>query len=292
MISSPNQRLHLFVREARFLKKVPSISLELRPGVHAIVARSEAQGDSFVRGVSGMLKPLRGRVLLGSEEPGNTPELRARIGSLLQSEPEFRDAAPVRAYLTRILALRIRVDGSEGPAPDPENMPYVTELLDRPLLSLTGRERRQVALSLALSVPRPLLLVLNDPLRDLDTDLGANLLGALGTFAEEGAIVACVVPTERAARQLSERVHHLEPFLDEEREALFLIRSERPRDVASSLAKSRNITATRIRPSGDLIVSAATEEAAAGDITQALASTQVEVFEVRRVSSVELSRGA
>lgn len=292
MIEDLGKRPHLFVREARFQKKSPNISLELRPGMHAVVARSEAQGDHFVRGASGILKPLRGRVFLGSEEPAKTPELRARIGSLLRREPELRDATSVRDYLARILALRLRACGNEGPAPDPATLPHVAELLDRPSLTLSNRERRQVALDLALSIPRPLLLVLNDPLRDLDTDLGATLLEALGTFAEEGTIVACVLPTERAAQQLSERVHRLEPFLDEERETLFLIRSERPRDVASSLAKSRNIMSTKIRTSGDLIVSAASEEKAAGDITQALATTQVEVFEVRRISSAELSRGA
>lgn len=292
MTDNLKSRLHLFVKEARFQKKSSNISLELRPGVHAIVVRSEAQGDAFVRGVSGMQAPLRGRVILGSEEPGKTPELRRRIGSLLRSEPELPEALSVRHYLARIFALRLPVGGGEEPAPDPSTLPYVRELLDRPSLSLNNRERRQIALSLALSTARPLLLVLNDPLRDLDTDISSTLLEALSTFADKGTIVACVVPTERAARQLSERIHHLEPLHAQDREALFLIRSERPRDVASSLAKSRSIATTRIGPNGDLIVGALEEEAAAVDITHALATTQVEVFEVRRISSAEALRGA
>lgn len=289
---TPEKRPHLFVKEARFQKKSPRISLELRPQVHAIVARSEEQGDGFVRGASGMIQPVRGIVLLGDAEPCKTPALRARIGSLLRTEPELRDAGTVGQYLGRILALRKKVTGLAEAPTDLKSVPYVQELLERPLVSLNNRERRQVALGLSLSVPKPLLLVLSDPLFELDTDAGSTLLQQLSTFAEEGTIVACVVPTERAARLLTERIHRLEPSSDPDREVLFLIRSERPRDVASSLARSRNITATKIRPSGDLIVSALSEESAASDITQALATTQVEVFEVRRVSVVEISHGA
>lgn len=291
MTRANQRRLHLFVRQARFGEKAPALSFELRPQVHAIVARTEEQGEDFVRSAAGMTQPKRGRILLGESEPYRAPELRARIGSLLRREPPLTHPGTVREYLADILALRHKAAGSSGAPPELQTVPYVAELLDRRCDTLDSRERRHVALGLALTVFEPLLLVLSDPLFDLDAAVTASLLERLGTYAENGAIVACVVPTERAARQLSERIHHLEPSLSRDPEIQFLIRSQRPRDVASSLSRSQNILSTQIRPSGDLIVSATSEESAAADITGALASAQVEVFEVRRVASPEVQNG-
>lgn len=291
MTVTNQRRLHLFVKQARFGKKVPALSFELRPEVHAIVARTEEQGEDFVRSAAGLTQPKRGKILLGEEEPYRAPELRARIGSLLRREPPLAHPGTVREYLAYILALRHRSAGTSDAPPEPQTVPYVAELLDRRCETLDSRERRHMALGLALTVVEPLLLVLSDPLFDLDAAITASLLEQLGTYAENGAIVACVVPTERAARQLSERVHHLEPSMSRDPEIQFLIRSQRPRDVASSLARSQNILSTQIGPSGDLIVSASSEEAAAADITGALAATQVEVFEVRRVASPQVQHG-
>jgi ABC-type cobalamin/Fe3+-siderophores transport system ATPase subunit len=307
MESVNERRSHLFVKQARFAKKAPALSFELRPQVHAVLARSEEQGENFVRYAAGMAQPKRGKLLLGSVEPCKTPELRARIGSLLRHEPPLTlgmgsDPFTVRDYLAYVLTLRRHATtqtGSATPeqripepqrAPELQDVPYVSALLDRPASSLDNQERRHVALGLALSIAEPLLLVLHDPLSDLQSEVTSSLLEKLGKYAEEGTIVACVVPTERSARQLSERIHRLEPTLNGEGEILFLIRSERPRDVASTLSRSRNILSTQIRPSGDLIVSATSEESAAADITEALALTQVEVFEVRRVAAPEMRK--
>lgn len=299
MTGEHEQRMHLFVKQARFAKKAPALSFELRPEMHAIVAREVAQAEEFVRVAAGMAEPMRGKILLGSAEPCRSPELRVRIGSLLRNEPPLASGNAgrvdtVRDYLAYILRLRhgaSGASGASGPPPNPQTVPYADELLDRPSHSLNNQERRQLALGLALSITQPSLLVLSDPLFDLKREFASSLLERLGQCAKDGAIVACVVPTERAARQLSHRIHHLEPSMSGDTQIQFLIRSERPRDVASSLARSRNIISTKIRESGDLIVCVDSEEAAAADITGALAITQVEVFEVRRVSSPEVRSG-
>lgn len=301
MTGETERHLHLFVKQVRFGTKSPALSFELRPDVHAVFARSDEQGENFVRYASGMAQPTRGKILLGRTEPGRSPELRARIGSLLRNEPPLFSikraghAGTVREYLAHVLKLRHDASGTAsaaGPPPEPQTLPYVAELLDRPVGTLNNQERRHVALGLALSIAQPLLLVLHDPLFDLTSGLAPSLLEKLAQYAKAGAIVACVVPTERAARQLSERIHPLEPSMHRDMGIRFLIRSERPRDVAGSLARSRSIISTQIHPNGDLIVSAASEETAAADITQALSQTQVEVFEVRRVSSPEAKSGA
>lgn len=288
MTNDSARRMHLFVKHVCLARKSSALSFELRPELHAIVARSEEQGEEFVRCASGMTEPRRGKILLGEAEPCRAPALRARIGSLLRCEPPLPHAGTAREYLAHILALRHKSAGNSGPVPEPQALPYVAELLDRRADTLNNQERRAVALGLALSIAEPLLLVLHDPLSDLEGEMTSSLLERLGAYARDGVIVACVVPTERAARHLSERIHRLLPSMNADTEIQFLIRSERPRDVASSLARSPNVLATNIRPSGDLIVSAVSEDSVAADITRALSRAQVEVFEVRRISPPEV----
>ncbi len=274
---------HLFFKAVRLEKKTPPISLELRPRVHAILAPSTEVGDELVRCGAGMTLPHRGRVLLGSEEPARTPRLRARIGTLLRDEPPLDHEGSVRSYLERVLGLRHRSMGREGNAPAPEEVPHVAELLGRPAAGLSATERRLVALGLALHLESPAMILLHDPLTDVGADLAHALIGEMSKKADDGAIVACIVPTERAARQLSDRVHDLQGRPVTSPPAHFLIRSERVRDVASLLSKSQHIISTELKPSGDLLLGARSESAAADEITQALCAAQVDVFEVRRV---------
>lgn len=274
---------HLFFKDVRLKKKSPPISFELRPQVHAILAPSMEIGDDVVRCGSGMVLPYRGKVSYGSVEPGRTPKLRGRIGTLLRREPPLGGEGRVREYLEHILFLQNQSGQRGGKPSSPDEVPYVGSLLDRPARDLNPKERRLLALGLALNLEDPALLLLHDPLTDLEADLAHALISEMSKRANEGAIVACIVPTERAAKQLSDRVHDLQGRRVVPPEVHFLVRSERVREVASLLSKSHEILSTEIRSSGDLIIGARSEEEAAREITQAICAVQVNVFEVRRV---------
>lgn len=283
------ERAHLTFKAVRLNKRCPQFSIEFRPRVHGLVCESETEGDTFIQLASGMALPPRGEVKWGDLIPAKNPALRAKIGSLFSEEPHITSAKTVRSYLTHVLNIRHKTSADSPPSP--EHVPLVSSLLELPASHLDNRKRRLLALGLSLALTDPSLLILYDPLRGLDGPATDFTLKTLQERAAAGAIVVCVTPTFRAASLLSDKVHTLYRTAPVQTASYFVVRCERPREVASLLAQQDSIFFTKILPSKDLIVGSASGELAAGALTAALAVSQVEVYEVRHThDAAELLR--
>jgi molybdate transport system ATP-binding protein len=157
----------------------------------ALFGRSGAGKSTLADVIAGLLRPQRGRVILGGEPlfdaqaRVNLPAWRRRIGYVFQ-EPRLFPHLNVRRNL---------LYGREG---GPANVGEPTlravsdllgldALLDRRPRMLSGGEARRVAIGRAL-LSGPRLLILDEPLAGLDGALRAELLPYLEGLKRRGGV--------------------------------------------------------------------------------------------------------
>jgi energy-coupling factor transporter ATP-binding protein EcfA2 len=282
-MSAPTE--HMFFRRVRLVSHGPHFSLELRPGIHSVVVESDEAAQAFVSSAAGISLPSRGTIRIGRRSPGDAPDLRGRIGSLLPNEPPLLRKKSVRDHVEYVLAIRREL--SIASAQGVEGVPLIEGLLNRPPESLSATERRKIALGLALALEKPVALILFDPLSGLDDDESTEVLDLTRDEERASTITLFVTPSERLGARLSDRVHHLfprrAPGVDT---TYFLVRSERPRELAGYLAAIPEILGTRLQPhiEGQLVVEAADEASGALAITDVVCRSGVDVFEMRKIA--------
>ncbi|MET8645831.1 ABC transporter ATP-binding protein [Streptomyces sp. NPDC004675] len=162
--------------------------------------------STLLRTVAG-LQPLdTGRVFLEGRDLDGTPVHRRGVGLMFQDHQLF----PQRDVGGNV-AFGLRMHG----APRGEQEARVAELLDlvglpgaarRAVASLSGGEQQRVALARALA-PRPRLLMLDEPLGQLDRSLRERLVVELRElFGRLGTTVLAVTHDQGEAFALADRV--------------------------------------------------------------------------------------
>ncbi|NEA49227.1 ABC transporter ATP-binding protein, partial [Streptomyces sp. SID10815] len=171
-----------------------------------VLGPSGSGKSTLLRAVAG-LQPLdAGRVLLDGRDQAAVPVHRREIGLMFQDHQLFpqRDVAGNVGFGLRM----------HGTAKD-ERVARVAELLDlvglpgaggRSVAALSGGEQQRVALARALA-PRPRLLMLDEPLGQLDRTLRERLVVELRElFGRLGTTVLAVTHDQGEAFALADRV--------------------------------------------------------------------------------------
>lgn len=182
------------------------LSLALGPGVHAVLGAPEDGTLALVEVLAGRAAPLAGRVLVAGRDPCRSAATRAQIG-VLAASPELPDGASVASCMS--VALRARGAPASGAAALLEPL-GVAPLLARRTASLSFSESRAVELSLALGVPRPLLLCLVEPFADVAVPSPEPVRERLRSLAAAGACVVLVTSSTVDASALADRIHVLD----------------------------------------------------------------------------------
>ena len=176
----------LAIRDARVSfgghRALDGVDLEVRRAtVVAVLGPSGSGKSTLLRAIAG-LQPLdQGSISLDGRPLDGVPPHRRGIGLVFQDDALFphRDVAANIAFGLRMQG-RSRTD----------SVSRVTELLDlvglqgreqRTVRSLSGGERKRVALARALA-PAPSVLLLDEPLGALDRQLHDRLVGELGAL--------------------------------------------------------------------------------------------------------------
>ncbi|MEV7416730.1 ABC transporter ATP-binding protein [Streptomyces sp. NPDC089919] len=183
-------------------------SVGLTVAEHEIVCVLGPSGSgksTLLRAIAG-LQPAAGRVLLGGADQAPVPVHRRGVGLMFQDHQLF----PQRDVGGNV-AFGLRMHGA-GKA---EQRERVAELLDlvglpgserRAVASLSGGEQQRVALARALA-PRPRLLMLDEPLGQLDRGLRERLVVELrALFTRLGTTVLAVTHDQGEAFALADRV--------------------------------------------------------------------------------------
>ncbi|WP_415951454.1 ABC transporter ATP-binding protein [Streptomyces sp. KLOTTS4A1] len=184
-------------------------AVDLEVAEHEIVCVLGPSGSgksTLLRVVAGLQGIDSGRVLLGGRDQRGTPAHRRGVGLMFQDHQLF----PQRDVGGNV-AFGLRMHG----ASKAEQAKRVAELLDlvglpgagrRAIGSLSGGEQQRVALARALA-PRPRLLMLDEPLGQLDRSLRERLVVELRElFGELGTTVLAVTHDQGEAFALADRV--------------------------------------------------------------------------------------
>ncbi len=152
--------------------------------VVALAGPNGAGKTTLLNLAAGLLRPTGGQVLvLGGAAPGSATA-RAGIGFVAQDAPLYGHL-PAGAMLELAANLNLTWDGDRAR----RRLADLGIPLDRKVRSLSGGQRAQLALTIALA-RRPQALILDEPLASLDPVARHDLMGALMTaVAQDGLSV-------------------------------------------------------------------------------------------------------
>ena len=207
--TAPRPMLELDGATVRFGGRDALDGVGLDVAEHEIVCVLGPSGSgksTLLRAVAG-LQPLdTGRVLLDGRDLGGVPAHKRGVGLMFQDHQLF----PQRNAGGNV-GFGLRMHG----APKAEQQLRVRELLElvglpgaagRAVASLSGGEQQRVALARALA-PRPRLLMLDEPLGQLDRSLRERLVVELRElFGRLGTTVLAVTHDQGEAFALADRV--------------------------------------------------------------------------------------
>jgi energy-coupling factor transport system ATP-binding protein len=180
------------------------IDLRVEPATLTLISGPTGSGKStLLHAISGLFQhqfggEQAGRITVGGSDRMSTPprETAGFVGVVSQSVRLSFVAATVREEVGFALAVR-GVDPTIVAARVTETAAHlgIERLLHRDLVTLSAGEACLVAIAAAL-VERPLVLLVDEPLAELDTSARQRVVGLLGRLAHEAGV--CVIVAEHA----------------------------------------------------------------------------------------------
>jgi ABC-2 type transport system ATP-binding protein len=160
-------------------------SLRLPAGrVAALVGPNGAGKTTLLHLAVGLLRPDGGTVRVLGRAPGGDPALLSEVGFVAQDTPLYADFTAAE-----LITMGGRLNRRWDAALARTRLGELAIPLDRPVGRLSGGQRAQVALALALA-KQPRLLLLDEPVASLDPLARREFLQVLmGVVADEGTTV-------------------------------------------------------------------------------------------------------
>jgi ABC-2 type transport system ATP-binding protein len=152
--------------------------------VSALVGPNGAGKTTLLHLATGLLEPSSGSISVLGDAPANNPDLLARVGFLAQDAPLYPSFR-----VEEILALGAHLNRRWDDAFVRTRLDRLAIPIDRRVGALSGGQRSQVALALAIG-KRPELLLLDEPLASLDPLARREFMqGLMEAVAEEGMTI-------------------------------------------------------------------------------------------------------
>jgi molybdate/tungstate transport system ATP-binding protein len=173
---------------------VSSINLEVdRGGFFALIGPTGAGKTLILECIAGLIKPSRGRIMIGGREVTGLPPEKRRVGIVYQDHALF-------PHLTVEQNIRYGLRYIGGRNPDRIN-PQLMGLIERLGIShlkgrrvnnLSGGEKQRTALARALAV-NPEVLLLDEPLSALDPNFRNDIRAMLADLHHETGLTCLMV---------------------------------------------------------------------------------------------------
>ncbi len=197
--------VHAYYGEAHILQ---GVSLAVREGeVVTLIGRNGAGKTTTLRAIMGIVRPRRGRVLLGGQDVSGLPTHEiARRG--IAWVPEERRVLPnltVQENL-RLGWLGAGADGARRVAEVFEYFPRLRERLTHRGRHLSGGEQQMLAIARAL-VARPSVMLVDEPTEGLAPLLVESLTRILAEINRRGTTILLVEQALEVALALAHRVY-------------------------------------------------------------------------------------
>ncbi|MEC8494968.1 MAG: ABC transporter ATP-binding protein [Planctomycetota bacterium] len=186
----PSARLEAVTQRFGGVLAVDDLSLEVRSGeVLGLVGPNGAGKTTTVRILTGLLEPTAGRVEIAGKDVSADPlAARRHLGYVPDGAPLYPNLSP-----RQHLMLVGRLHGDDDAKTEAEAVRLLEHLdlagrIDDPVGTFSRGMRQKTALACAL-LPRPELLVLDEPLGGLDAPSAATLKAVLRGWADRGGAV-------------------------------------------------------------------------------------------------------
>lgn len=177
---------------------VVDLRLSRGPGVVAVVGAPEDGTLALVDVLSGQRRPERGKVLVEGRRPHEDAALRSRIG-VLGHTPDLAPGRSVLASVERALGAR---GEAVKTARDVLGEAGLSALGARDPRSLSFAEARAVEAALSLSLARPALVVLSEPLAEV-ASIPSSFVLERARAASERCTVVVITSSPADARRLT-----------------------------------------------------------------------------------------
>jgi len=148
--------------------------------VSALVGPNGAGKTTLLRLLVGLSRPTSGQAEILGLAPGPSEEFLSRIGYLAQEVPLYR-----RLSADDHLAIGAHLNANWDSSGARERLAALRVPTNRPIATLSGGQRAQVALGLALA-KRPQVLLLDEPVAALDPLARREFLVSLSEAVAEG----------------------------------------------------------------------------------------------------------
>jgi len=161
------------------------ISLNLFPGITALVGENSSGKTTLLKSIAGLIKPQRGDVLLdGRSILQMKPRERAKLIGYCWQNPYY---GFFEENVRREVEFILRNTGLPG-REEILDILGVKKLLDRNPFKLSGGEARRVSLASVLVADQPVVLM-DEPFNDMDLDGYLSIFRLLNLYRREGKIV-------------------------------------------------------------------------------------------------------
>ncbi|MEE8391720.1 MAG: ABC transporter ATP-binding protein [Anaerolineae bacterium] len=189
------------------VKAVDDIDLVIKEGELLVILGPSGCGKTtLMRLIAGLERPTAGAVLIGGQDVTELPPRAREISMVFQSYALYPHmtifnniAFPLKAKKVPKKALTEKVEWAAS-------ILGIAQLLDRKPRQLSGGERQRVALARAL-VKEPIVMLLDEPLSNLDAKLRASARGELQRFQQQLGITTIFVTHDQIeAMGLGERI--------------------------------------------------------------------------------------
>ena len=186
---------------------VDAVTLEIAKGeLVALLGPSGCGKTTTLRMIAGFVEPASGRILVGGQELTRLPAHRRNIGVVFQSYALFPHL-PVIENVAFGLRMRHQAKAQRlGRASAMLQMVGLAALAERYPHQLSGGQQQRVALARALVI-EPQILLLDEPLSNLDAHLRAEMRGEIRELQQRLAITTVFVThDQQEALAMADRV--------------------------------------------------------------------------------------
>jgi len=187
---------------------VSGLSFTVRPGeIYGLLGSNGAGKSSTIKSVVGLVRPLQGSIRVFGVDPEREPVAAKRMMGYVPESTLLFDALTPREFLEYVASVR-RLDVARASARlvDFARAFQIDRELEHPLATLSNGTRQKVIVIAAL-LHEPLLLVLDEPLNNLDPRSVRIVKELLTRYVAEGERgVLFSTHTMEVAEQLCDRV--------------------------------------------------------------------------------------
>ena len=186
---------------------IEDMDLEVRDGeMMALLGPSGCGKTTTLLSICGIHRISSGRILFGDRAVNDWPPQRRNVGVVFQNYALYPH---LTVYENIAFPLRIRKEGKPGierKVADIASILRIGELLDRRPAQLSGGQQQRVALARAL-VRHPDVLLMDEPLVNLDAGLRLEMRGEIRRIQRETGITAILVTHDQAeAMSMCDRI--------------------------------------------------------------------------------------